>query len=130
MPVLIGSARFEEGREQGVGLCARFASAREAEVKAHARVSSDTAKYRWKLAHANRVATIGQLSSSIAHEINQPLSGVITNAQTASLWLQAESPNIAQALAALARIVRDGRRINDVISRIRAMIKKGASTEG
>jgi C4-dicarboxylate-specific signal transduction histidine kinase len=80
-----------------------------------------------EMAHANRVAAIGQLSASIAHEINQPLSGVITNAETATLWLQAETPNIAQSLAALARIVRDGRRVNDVLSRIRAMIKKAPS---
>ena len=89
VPVLIGLARFEEGGSQGVAFVLDLRERREAEVKAR----ESERRYRevqMEMAHANRVATIGQLSSSIAHEINQPLSGVITNAQTASLWLQAE----------------------------------------
>lgn len=77
-----------------------------------------------ELAHANRVATMGQLSASIGHEINQPLSGVVTSAETAMLWLKTgESPNISEALRALARVVR-GRRASDVVNRLGALIKR------
>jgi len=77
-----------------------------------------------ELAHANRVATIGQLSSSITHEVNQPLSGVVVNAETAGLWLSSTPPNPEEAGLALARVARDGRRASEVIGRIRALIKK------
>ncbi len=77
-----------------------------------------------EVAHANRVAAIGQLSASIGHEINQPLSGVITNAETALLWLNGETPDVRQAVAGLSRVVRDGKRISDVVSQIRTLIKK------
>ena len=124
--MLVGAAKFEEGRDEGVAFVLDLTSSKRAEEVAR----ESERRYReiqMELAHANRVATIGQLSSSIAHEINQPLSGVITNAETALLWLQGETPNIGQALAGLARIVRDGRRVNDVLGRIRAMIKKAPS---
>ena len=123
VPVLVGGARFEDGKDEGVAFVLDLTSSKKVEEAAR----ESERRYRtvqMEMAHANRVAAIGQLSSSIAHEINQPLSGVITNAETASLWLQAQTPNVGQALAALARTVRDGRRINDVISRIRAMMKK------
>ena len=126
VPVLVGAAKFEEGSDEGVAFVLDLTSSKRAEEVAR----ESERRYReiqMELAHANRVATIGQLSSSIAHEINQPLSGVITNAETALLWLQGETPNIGQALAGLARIVRDGRRVNDVLGRIRAMIKKAPS---
>jgi PAS domain S-box-containing protein len=77
-----------------------------------------------ELAHANRVATMGQLTASIAHEVNQPIAAAVTNAQAASRWLGADPPNLDEACEALARIVTDGRRAGDVIDRIRAMTKK------
>ena len=126
VPVLVGAARFEEGRDEGVGFVLDLTSSKRAEEAAR-ESEQRYLEIQMQLAHANRVATIGELPSSIAHEINQPLSGVITNAETALLWLQAEMPNVGQAQAALTRIVRDGRRINDVIGRIRAMIKKAPS---
>ena len=77
-----------------------------------------------QLAHANRVATMGYLSASIAHELNQPLSGVVVSAETALLWLQGDQPNIPEAQKALTRIVRDGNRAGEVFRRIRTLIKK------
>jgi signal transduction histidine kinase len=77
-----------------------------------------------QLAHANRVATMGYLSASIAHELNQPLSGVVVSAETALLWLQGDQPNIPEAQKALTRIVRDGNRASEVFRRIRTLIKK------
>ena len=77
-----------------------------------------------ELAHVARVTTLGELTASIAHEVNQPLAAVILNAGTASRWLGAEPPNLEEARNALASIARDGRRASDVIARIRALAKK------
>jgi len=77
-----------------------------------------------ELAHANRVATMGQLTASIAHEVNQPLAAVLTNAQAALRWLAAEPPDLKEVQQALARTVRDATRAGDVISRTRELVKK------
>lgn len=67
------------------------------------------------LAHVNRVTTIGELTASIAHEVNQPLSAVITNAGSSLRWLAATPPDIAEARQGLERIIRDGNRASEVI---------------
>jgi signal transduction histidine kinase len=72
-----------------------------------------------ELAHANRVATTGQLTASIAHEVNQPIAAALTNAQAALRWLDARPPDLDEVRQALARIVRDAHRAGDVIGRIR-----------
>lgn len=77
-----------------------------------------------ELAHANRVATMGQLSASIAHEVNQPIGAAVTNAHAALRWLGATPANIDEVHHALSRIVTNGNRATDVLSRIRAFIKK------
>jgi PAS domain S-box-containing protein len=77
-----------------------------------------------ELAHANRVVTIGQLTASIAHEVNQPIGALITHAHAALRWLEAEPPDLAESRQALHEIIKDGRRASDVIGRIRALIKK------
>jgi PAS domain S-box-containing protein len=77
-----------------------------------------------ELAHANRVATMGQLSASIAHEVNQPIGAAVTNAHAALRWLGATPPNMTEVRQALSRIVSNGNRATDVLSRIRAFIKK------
>jgi PAS domain S-box-containing protein len=77
-----------------------------------------------QLAHANRVATMGQLTASIAHEVNQPIAATVTNAQAALRWLGAEPPNLGEARQALSRIVRDGDRGAAVVQRIRNLAKK------
>jgi C4-dicarboxylate-specific signal transduction histidine kinase len=74
--------------------------------------------------HANRVATIGQLSASIAHEINQPIGAAITYAQAGLSWLRAKPPNLEEALQALNLIVESSVRAGEVIDRIRALFKK------
>jgi PAS domain S-box-containing protein len=76
------------------------------------------------LAHVNRVATMGQLTASIAHEVNQPIAAAVTNAQAALRWLGAQPPVLEEVQQALDRIVKDGKRAGDVIGRIRALIKK------
>jgi PAS domain S-box-containing protein len=77
-----------------------------------------------ELAQANRVATLGQLSASIAHELNQPLTGVMTNSSTCLRMLTGEPPNLDGAREAVRRTVRDGQRAADVIARLRALFNK------
>jgi PAS domain S-box-containing protein len=79
---------------------------------------------RSDMAHVARVATLGALTASIAHEVNQPLSGIITNASTCQRMLGATPPNIDGALETAQRIVRDGYRAADVIKRLRALFSK------
>jgi PAS domain S-box-containing protein len=76
------------------------------------------------LAHLSRVMTLGALTASIAHEVNQPLAGVVTNGQACLRWLAREAPDVAEARAAVERIVRDGHRASEVIRRIRAFTQK------
>jgi PAS domain S-box-containing protein len=77
-----------------------------------------------ELAHANRVTTMGQLSASIAHEVNQPIAATVTNAQAALRWLRARPPNLEEVRYSLDRIVDDGKRAGNVIGGIRALIHK------
>jgi signal transduction histidine kinase len=70
------------------------------------------------------VTTLGELTASIAHEINQPLAGVVTNANASLRWLAGTSPNLAEACESIRRIVRDGNRASNVIARMRALFKK------
>jgi PAS domain S-box-containing protein len=87
-------------------------------------------KARSELAHVARVASLGALTASIAHEVNQPLSGIITNASTCVRMLDADPPNVDGALETAKRTIRDGRRAADVITRLRALfVKKEAATE-
>jgi PAS domain S-box-containing protein len=77
-----------------------------------------------ELAHANRIATLGHLSASIAHELNQPLTGIITNCGTCLRMLTSESLNLDGAREAVRRTMRDGNRAADVIARLRALFNK------
>ena len=85
-------------------------------------------KTQAELAHVTRVMTMGELTASIAHEINQPLSGIVTNANACLRWLAGATPNLDEARDAVTRILRDGNRASDVITRIRALVRK-ADTE-
>jgi PAS domain S-box-containing protein len=79
------------------------------------------------LAHINRVSMLGELAASIAHEINQPLSGVVSNASASLRWLSREVPDLEEVRQAVHRIVRDGKRAGEVIARIRALTRKDAT---
>src|ERR1700758_5427539 len=79
-----------------------------------------------ELAHANRVAAMGQLTASIAHEVNQPLGAIVTSAAACERWLATNPPQMEKARRALERIVNDGRRAGEVIKRIRALMKRQA----
>jgi PAS domain S-box-containing protein len=87
-------------------------------------------KLRAELAHVSRVTSLGALTASIAHEVNQPLSGIITNASTCQRMLNAEPPNLDGARETVRRTIRDGNRASDVIKRLRALFgRKEAATE-
>src|SRR5258708_2013110 len=77
------------------------------------------------LAHVNRVTTMGELTASLAHEVNQPISAAVTNANTCLRWLARDHPDLEEAREAAMRIVKDGTRAADIISRIRLLFKKG-----
>ena len=116
VPVLIGVATFEEGGNEGVAFVLDLTESKRAEAKAR--------ETQMELAHMNRVATIGQLTASIAHEVNQPITGTILSAQAALRWLDARPPDTEKVRQALGRVVEDGRRAGEVIGRIRGLIKK------
>ena len=87
-------------------------------------------KARSELAHVSRVTTLGALTASIAHEVNQPLSGIIMNASTGLRMLDAVPPNVDGARETARRTIRDGKRAADVITRLRALFsKKELTTE-
>jgi len=81
-------------------------------------------KARSQLAHVSRITTLNALTASIAHEINQPLSGIITNSGTCLRMLNSDSPNIEGARETVRRTLRDGNRAADVITRLRALFSK------
>jgi PAS domain S-box-containing protein len=81
-------------------------------------------KAQAELAHVTRVATLGEMTASISHEVNQPLAAVVTNANACLRWLARQSPDLDEARTAVERIIRDGSRASEVIGRIRDLVKK------
>jgi PAS domain S-box-containing protein len=79
-----------------------------------------------RLSRARQAASVAELSASIAHEINQPLASVVTNAHACQTWLSHDPPNLERALATLERIIRDGHSAAEVLRRIRALFKETA----
>jgi PAS domain S-box-containing protein len=79
---------------------------------------------RADLAHVNRATTMGELTASLAHEVNQPIAAAVTNANTCLRWLTRDHPDVEEARAAAMRIVKDGTRAADIVSRIRLLFKK------
>jgi len=79
-----------------------------------------------ELAHINRVTTMGELTASLAHEVNQPIAAAVTDANTCLRWLTRDRPDLEEAREAASRIVKDATRAGEIISRIRLVFKKGA----
>ena len=97
------------------------------DISDHKRAEEAVRKAQAELAHAARVSTMGEMAASIAHEVNQPLSGVVINANASLRWLAAEPADLGEAREAIARIIRDGKRASEVTARVRALSKKGVS---
>jgi PAS domain S-box-containing protein len=123
VPVLVGGAAFDEAGDDGAAFVVDLSDRKKAEQAAR-ESEKRYAEVRMELAHANRVATMGELSASITHEINQPVAAAVNNASAALCWLGKEPPDLEQARQALNRIFANGNRASEVIGRIRALIKK------
>jgi C4-dicarboxylate-specific signal transduction histidine kinase len=125
--VLVGTAMFDDWQNEGVAFVVDLSDRKQAEEAAR----ESERRYneiRMQLAHANRVATVGQLSASIAHEINQPLSGILLNAATCLRMLAASPPNVAGASETVRRAIRDANHASEVIQRLRKLFAKTEST--
>jgi signal transduction histidine kinase len=122
-PVLVGAALFDGSPVEGVAFVVNMTEQSQAEELIRER-ERQYREIQLELAHANRVATMGHLSASIAHELNQPLQGIMTNSQTASRLLAREEPKLEEVRIVISRLTRDGERARDVIGRIRTLIKK------
>jgi PAS domain S-box-containing protein len=123
VPVLVGAAAVGRTQSETIAFVLDLTERKRAETEAR----ESERRYReaqMELAHANRVATMGQLAASIAHEVNQPIAAAFTNAQAALRWLGTEPPDLQEVRQALGRIVKDTNRAGDVIGRIRDLIKK------
>jgi PAS domain S-box-containing protein len=116
VPVLVARALFEWNRDEGVAFVLDLTERRHAEEALR--------KAQAELAHVNRVATMGQLTASIAHEVNQPITAAVTYALAARRWLSAEPPNFHEVDDALSHIIMEGNRAGEVVGRIRALFKK------
>jgi PAS domain S-box-containing protein len=116
VPVLIGVATFEEDEYLGVAFVLDLTERKR---------SADTLRtLQMELAHANRLATIGQLTASIAHEVNQPIGATRNNANAALRFLSEVPPNLVEVREALESVVNDTYRAGGIIGRIRNQIKK------
>ena len=89
------------------------------------RQANDTLRERdAELTHVTRVMTIGELTASIAHEVNQPLAAIVTNGNACMRWLGGATPILSEARQAVQRIIKDSYRASEVIARIRTLVKK------
>jgi signal transduction histidine kinase len=103
------------------------AALRQARDELEMRVQERTAalqEVQSELTHVTRVMTLGELTASIAHEVNQPLAAIVTNGNATLRWLGGATPNLSEARQAVERIIKDSYRASAVISRIRALVKK------
>jgi C4-dicarboxylate-specific signal transduction histidine kinase len=82
-----------------------------------------------QLSRASQAATVAELSASIAHEVNQPLAGIVASAETCRTWLSGNNPNLLRARAALERIIRDGKAAADIVRHIRALFTQTMPTK-
>jgi PAS domain S-box-containing protein len=123
VPVLIGSAMFEEGLDEGVAFVLDLTDRKRAELAAR-EIEQRYSLVQMELAHVTRVTTLGEMSASIAHEINQPLAAIVTNAEATLRLLSHDVPDIQDARAGIADVIKDAHRAGEVIRRIRDFSKK------
>jgi PAS domain S-box-containing protein len=114
--VVAHAVRDQTGQLEFVGAVVDITATKQAEEKLH------TA--RMELAHVTRVATLGELTASIAHEVNQPLAAVVANADAALRWLDRETPDLAAARRSVEWVINDSYRASEVIRHVRALANK------
>jgi C4-dicarboxylate-specific signal transduction histidine kinase len=94
------------------------------DVTAAKRAEEDLRKAQADLANVSRVTTLGEVSASIAHEVNQPLAAVVSNAEACRRWLDRSTPNLDEARAAVESIIKSGHRAGEITRRVRALLNK------
>ena len=121
VPVMIGAAMFEKTGSDGVAFVLDLSRQQHAEDE-RKRAEDALQEAQTELAHVTRVAALGELTASIAHEINQPLGAVVNNASACLRWLRAH--NLEEARQSASLVIEEGHRAGEIISRIRALAKK------
>jgi PAS domain S-box-containing protein len=116
VPVLVARAVFEWNPDEGVAFVLDLTERKH--------VEGALRDAQANLAHVMRITTLGELTASIAHEVNQPLAGVITNAEACLRWLDRETPDLEEARQSVRWIMDDGNRASEVIRRVRALARK------
>jgi PAS domain S-box-containing protein len=122
VPVLVAGALFEDSSREGVGFALDLSEQKQTEAERQ-RLRQELAR----LAHLNRVSTMGELTASLAHEINQPIGAAVTNAQACLRFLNRDQPDMPEAREAALEMVRDATRAADIIDRVRSLYRKGSS---
>jgi PAS domain S-box-containing protein len=123
VPILLGGATFGESQDQGVAFVLDLTERKRAEEK----LRESERRYRdaqAELAHVTRVTTLGELTASIAHEVNQPLAGISSNAEACLRWLDRGTPHLDAARRSVEWIINDCNRAGEVIQRVRALAKR------
>jgi PAS domain S-box-containing protein len=121
IPIMIGGALFEESGSEGVAFVLDLSQQKHAEDE-RKRAEDALQEAQAELAHVTRVAALGELTASIAHEINQPLGAVVNNASACLRWLRAN--NLEEARQSASLVIAEGHRAGEIIGRIRALAKK------
>jgi PAS domain S-box-containing protein len=116
VPVLVARAVFEWNPDEGVAFVLDLTERKH--------VEGALRDAQANLAHVTRITTLGELTASIAHEVNQPLAGVVANAEACLRWLDRETPDLEEARQSVRWIMNDGNRASEVIRRVRALAKK------
>jgi PAS domain S-box-containing protein len=116
VPVLLGATLFQEGGNDGVAFVLDLSEQKRAE--------DSLRQAQAELSHVTRMMTLGELAASIAHEVNQPLSGVVSNGSACLRWLATDSPDLDEIREGIRDIVRDAKRAAEVLARIRALVTK------
>jgi len=123
VPVLVARALFEWKPDEGVSFVVDMTDRKRAEERLRAS-EQRLLDAQMELAHVTRVTTLGELTASIAHEVNQPLAGVVTNAEACLRWLDRGTPDLNKVRRSVEWIIDDGNRATEVIGRVRALAKK------
>jgi PAS domain S-box-containing protein len=123
VPVLVGGAFFERKQDEGVVFVIDMTDRKRAEEKLRAS-EQRLLDSQMELAHVNRVTTMGQLTASIAHEVNQPLAAVVANAEACLRWLDRGTPDLNAARRSVEWVIDDGNRASEVIRRVRSLANK------
>jgi signal transduction histidine kinase len=122
VPVLVAGALFEDSSSEGVAFALDLSEQKQTEAERE-RLRQELGN----LAHLNRVSTMGELTASLAHEVNQPIGAAVTNAQACLRFLNRDQPDMPEAREAALEMVRDATRAADIVDRVRSLYRKGSS---